>query len=128
MREEVLTQYRIAIKQPMDLLAQLTPLLESIKSLAGTSPASLATIESTSARVILLASGVAPPEEAAAAHALIISAMQLAKNAAQIRREAVAAADMARAWDASSAAAGALMLSAKARTDIQALLRPPQLP
>src|SRR5882672_7241219 len=37
------------------------------------------------------------------------------------------AGDMARAWDASSAAAGALMLGAKARTDIQTLLRPPQL-
>ena len=128
MREPVLTQYRIAIKEPMDLLAQLTPSLESIKSLASTSPASLATIESTSARVIALASAVAPPEEATAAHALIISAMQLAKNAAQIRREAIAAANMARAWDASSAAAGALMLSAKARADIQALLRPPRLP
>ncbi len=37
------------------------------------------------------------------------------------------AADMTRAWDASSAAAGALMLGTKARTDIQALLRLPQL-
>jgi hypothetical protein len=34
---------------------------------------------------------------------------------------------MTRAWDASSAAAGALMLGAKARTDIIAALRPPQL-
>ncbi len=34
---------------------------------------------------------------------------------------------MTRAWDASSAAAGALMLGARARADIQALLRPPQL-
>ena len=34
---------------------------------------------------------------------------------AQIRREAVLAGDMTRAWDASSAAAGALMLGAKAR-------------
>jgi len=34
---------------------------------------------------------------------------------------------MARAWGASSAAAGALMLGAKARTDILAALRLPQL-
>ena len=128
MREPVLTQYRIAIQQPMELLTQMVPSLESIKSLAGTSPAALAAIERTSARVIALASAVAPPEEAASAHALIITAMQLAKNAAEIRREAIAAADMTRAWDASSAAAGALMLSTKARADIQALLRPPQLP
>jgi hypothetical protein len=53
--------------------------------------------------------------------------VQLAGNAAQIRREAALAGDMARAWDASSAAAGALMLGAKARTDILAALRLPQL-
>ncbi len=70
---------------------------------------------------------VAPPEEAAGAHALLLSAVQLAGNAAQIRREAALAGDMSRAWDASSAAAGALMLGAKARTDILSALRPPQL-
>lgn len=42
--------------------------------------------------------------------------------------EATLAGDMTRAWDASSAAAGAIMLGAKARSDIQALLRRPQLP
>ena len=68
-----------------------------------------------------------PPEELAAAHALLMSAVQLANSAASIRREATIAGDMTRAWDASSAAAGALMLGAKARTDIQSLLRLPQL-
>ena len=62
-----------------------------------------------------------------AAHATLVSAAQLASSAAQVRREATLAGDMTRAWDASSAAAGALMLGAKARSDIQALLRLPQL-
>ena len=39
-----------------------------------------------------------------------VSAAQLADSAARIRREAALTGDMARAWDASSAAAGALML------------------
>lgn len=128
MREPVLTAYRTAIQQSFDLLAQITPSLESIKSLAGSSAAALDGIERTSAKIVALATSIAPPEEVAAAHALLISAVQLAKNAAQIRREAAAATDMTRAWDASSAAAGALMLSAKARADIQALVRPPRLP
>jgi hypothetical protein len=128
LREPVLQQYRQSIQQPLTLLAQLTPSLEAIKSLAGSSAASLAAIERTSARVVALASAIVPPEEVAGAHALLISAMHLAKNAASIRREAAMAADMTRAWDASSAAAGALMLSAKARADIQAQLRPPRLP
>jgi hypothetical protein len=128
MRAPELTKYRLAIQTPIDLLAQLTPSLEAIKSLAGSSPASLAALERTSTRIVALATAIVPPEEAAAAHALLISAMQLAKTAAEIRREAAAAADMARAWDASSAAAGALMLSAKAKADILASVRPPQLP
>ena len=37
-----------------------------------------------------------------------MSAVQLAGNAGRIRREATLAEDMTRAWDASSAAAGAL--------------------
>jgi hypothetical protein len=70
---------------------------------------------------------VVPPHELAGAHALFLSAVQLADNAAQIRREAALAGDMTRAWDASSAAAGALMLGAKARADILTALRLPQL-
>ena len=59
-------------------------------------------------------SGIAPPEELAASHALLVSAVQLAgQSPRQIRREAALASDMTRAWDASSAAAGALMLGGK---------------
>jgi hypothetical protein len=41
--------------------------------------------------------------------------------------EATLANDMDRAWNASSAAAGALMLGTRARADILSLLRPPHL-
>jgi len=127
MRAPVLHAYRAAIRTPMDLFAQLVPALEAVRALSGSTPASLATIQQNVARILSLAAGIVPPEEVAAAHALLVSAAQLAGNAAQIRREATLASDMARAWDASSAAAGALMLGAKARTDIRTLLRPPQL-
>ena len=62
-----------------------------------------------------------------AAHSLLVSAVQMADTAARIRREATLAGDVGRAWDASSAAAGALMLGARATTDIRNLSRPPQL-
>jgi len=127
LRSPVLHEYNLAIRAPIDLFAQLKPGLESVKALSGSSPAALSAIERTVAQILELASTIVPPEEVAAAHALLMSAAQLAGNAAQIRREAALAGDMARAWDASSAAAGALMLGAKARTDMQASLRPPQL-
>jgi hypothetical protein len=127
LRLPVLQAYQAAIRLPMDLFAQLTSPLDAIKSLSGSSPLTLATIERTSERIVKLASAVAPPDELTAAHALLISAVQLGRNAAQIRREAALAGDMTRAWDASSAAAGALMLGAKARSDIRSLVSRPQL-
>jgi hypothetical protein len=127
LRAPVLARYRLAIRTPMTLFHQLRPSLEAVKTLSGSTPATLVTMQRSVARILDLAAAIAPPEEMAAAHALLISATQLAGNAAQIRREATLAGDMARAWDASSAAAGALMLGARARTDIQTLLRPPQI-
>jgi hypothetical protein len=127
MRRPVLAEYGVAIGTPLALLAQLDPALEDVKALAGSSPLTLVRMQTTVTRILTLASAIVPPEELAAAHALFISAVQLAGNAAKIRREATLAGDMSRAWDASSAAAGALMLGTKARTDIQSLLHPPQI-
>jgi hypothetical protein len=127
LRAPALRQYRAAIRTPIDLFAQLKGPLESVKALSGSAPSTLTAVQRTVTRILKLASAIAPPDELASAHALLISAVQLAGNAAQIRREATMASNMARAWDASSAAAGALMLGARARLDIQALLKPPQL-
>ena len=127
LRAPELKRYRVAIRTPMDLFARLNAPLEAVKALSGSAPATLNALQRGVARILTLAAAIAPPEELASAHALLISAVQLAGNAAQIRREATLAGDMTRAWDASSAAAGALMLGARARSDIQSLLKPPQL-
>ena len=127
LRAPDLRKYRLAIGTPMDLFSELQVPLESIKSLAGSPPTMLAFIQRRVARILNLVSGIVPPEEMAASHALLVSAVQLAGHSADIRREAVLASDMTRAWDASSAAAGALMLAARARADIQSALRLPQL-
>ena len=127
LRAPVLAQYRLAISGPLDQFRALKSALEDIKSLAGTPPGTLKFIERAIGRLVKAASAIRPPDELVDAHALFISAVNLAQNAASIRRDATLAASLERAWDASSAAAGALMLGAKARTDIQALLRRPQL-
>jgi hypothetical protein len=126
-RAPSLRRYRLAIRAPMDLFTLLKPSLEAVKALSGSAPGTLGAIQRSVSRILNLASAIAPPDELAAAHALLVSAVQLAGTAAQIRREATLASDMTRAWDASSAAAGALMLGARARADIQSLLKPPQL-
>jgi hypothetical protein len=128
LREPTLATYREAISRPLDIFVTLRPALEDIKSLSGSSPEALARLDRLIAWILERSTAITPPEELAAAHALFISAVHLADNAAVIRREATLASSIERAWDASSAAAGALMLGAQARTDIRTLLRPPQAP
>ena len=69
-----------------------------------------------------------PPTELTAVHALLISAAKLAANAVDARRDAVRSGNLAGAWNASSAAAGALMLaSTRPRRHGYALFTFPQL-
>ena len=126
LRASAMRKYRLAMLVPMDLFTQLKPSLEAVKTLSGSKPAALAGIQQSAARILELVSAIVPPDELVPAHALLVTAIQLAANAAEIRREATLAKDLTRAWDASSAAAGALMLGARARSDIQSLARPPQ--
>ena len=127
LRAPELRKYRLEISGSIDLFARLKPALEDIKSLSGSTPLALVTIRIVVSQIVKRVSTIEPPDELKAAHALLVSAAQLADNAALIRREATLAGDIARAWDASSAAAGALMLGARARTDMHAQLRVPQL-
>ncbi len=127
LRAPVFRRYRVAIRTPLSRFAALKKSLEAIKSLAGSPPATLAAVERAVTQIVKQVTTITPPDELQTAHALLISAFHLAANAARIRREATMAADVSRAWDASSAAAGSLMLAARAETDIQTLLRPPQL-
>ena len=119
--------YQASIGTPVRRLDDLKLALEDIKALAGSTPAALGSVQQSASQFLKTMSAIVPPEEFRAAHDLLISAAQLADSAARIRREATVFGNMARAWDASSAAAGALMLTARARTEMQALLRLPQL-
>jgi len=123
-------RYRAAIAAPVDLFqlwARIRPALEDIKTLAGSPPATLALVRRVVSQIGRRAAAIAPPDELRAAHGLLVSAVQMAGSAADIRREATMSASMARAWDASSAAAGALLLASRARSEIQSILRPPPL-
>jgi hypothetical protein len=128
LRAPDLATYRAAISRPLDIFAQLRPALEDIKSLAGSSPSTLERLDRLVAWILKRASEISPPDELTGAHAVFVSAVHMAENAAIIRREATLASSVERAWDASSAAAGALMLGTRARSDMRAVFRPPQLP
>jgi hypothetical protein len=127
LRLPVFQDYQALVRGPMHRLKRMNQALEDIKALAGSPPGTLSNTIQAAMEVVATVSTIAPPKEFESAHAMLLSAAQLASNAAQIRREAALTGDMQRAWDASSAAAGALMLSERARTEILNLLYPPQL-
>jgi hypothetical protein len=127
MRVADFRRYHASVSAPMKRLDELKPALEDIKALAGSGPWALASIQRVSAQVLKAVSAVPAPEEFQGAHALLMSAAQMADSAAKIRREAALTGSMARAWDASAAAAGAMMLGERAQTEIQDMLRLPQL-
>jgi hypothetical protein len=127
-REAELREYEALLSTPIARLDRLALALEGIRSMTGSGPATLSTVERTAVQVFEVVSPLVPPEELRAAHTLLVSAAQLATSAARIRREAALSGSMARAWDASSAAAGALMLAARARDEIARALTVPQLP
>lgn len=127
LRLPVLAEYGAAIKSPMSLFAQLRPALEAIKALSGSSPAALNGLEQSTGQISGALWAIVPPEELASGHALLESAVQMAATATATRKQAALTNNMDLAWNASSAAAGALMLFTRARTDILAQLKPPQL-
>jgi hypothetical protein len=127
LRAPVLRDYQVSMSLPLAQFAAIRTSLEDLKSLAGASPLMLASVENSAALILRKSAAIVPPDELKSAHALLVSAAQLAQNAVAIQREAVLAGSIARAWDASSAAAGALMLGTQARRDIEAVLRPPVL-
>ncbi len=128
LRVQALREYEMAISTPLRILQSLDEPLKDIKELAGSSQAALTMMHRQVRSVTLLLATVAPPEQCRSAHSMLASAAQLADNAAEIRREAALSGNVTRAWDASAAAAGALMLVSRAKAEIQALLRPPALP
>ena len=127
MRVPELRRYRVSILTSLNRFALLKPSLENIKALSGSSPFALANIERTNVAIRKNLGTATPPDELAQTHSLLASAVELADAAAKIRREAVLTNSMTRAWDASAAAAGSLMLVARARDELNAALQLPQL-
>ncbi len=67
-------------------------------------------------------------EELRGTHDLVVGAWRFAENAVKQRSDAIASGNLGRAWEASSAAAGALMMLSRAQESVRELLEPPKLP
>jgi hypothetical protein len=119
--------YQRSVRAPLGELTLMRRGLDDIKRLAGPTSTVLAQLTTRAAAAIRGLGAVVPPSDLASIHGLIVSAAQLAAQAVAARQDAVASGAMDRAWQASSAAAGALMLLDRALKDLQSALVPPVL-
>jgi hypothetical protein len=118
-------RYRRAMDGAFKTFNGTVSALEQVKAMRGPTPAAIAPLSKRLARSAKSVAKVRPPEELAPGHALIKSAWELADNALRLRVEAVAQNNVDVAQRASSAAAGALMLYQRARTDQQVAMEKP---
>jgi hypothetical protein len=127
LRQPDFRAYTRQMTTPLARFDRLKALLDDIKTLVGSSPFALSAIQRGAAQATRGLSAIVPPEEFRSVHALFLSAAHLADTAAKTRMEATLTGDLRRAWDASSAAAGALMLEAQARSELRSLSQGPKL-
>jgi hypothetical protein len=120
--------YSRFVKSPLAQLDLMRPGLQDIKTLAGPEAVSLGRLTARATQAARELRGVIPPPDLAPIHALLQSACQMANAAVETRFKAVASGDMATAWNASSAAAGSLLLLARARDELERYLVPPRQP
>ena len=124
-RSDSYRDYRAAIAPALAEFRTATGLLESIRQLAGPEPRLLPRLEQRLIMARLQLAAITPPPDLQGVHALFTSTFQMAKRAASSRRNAISSGEMSLAWEASSAAAGALLLFQNAGEELDRLTTPP---
>jgi hypothetical protein len=123
-RVSVLKTYRQAIQYSVQALRDSRKWLLEIREREGPSPLMLPRMEQRLVMARQMLDGISPPAELDAAHGLFRAAFQMASRAASARRNAVSSNSTPLAWDAASAAAGALMLLDRASEELDRLTSP----
>ena len=122
-RVHIFRDYHRAIAEPRERLAGFRRRLERIRARKESSTRNLQRIEIEATMALQELARVAPPPEMQSAHGLYQAALQMTRNAASIRRKALSSKDNTTlAWDASSAAAGALLLAERAAGEVNRLI------
>lgn len=128
-RRGLYNEYQRSAGSQMRQLAKLQRPLEAIRRLDGPSPSTLQSLrrrlDGGADRLERIGLGV--PADLREAHGLLVSAWRFAEKAVSARSDAVSSGNLATAWEASSAAAGALLMLSRAQHDLSALVEPPKL-
>lgn len=127
LRRALYREYNRVVESPLLQLVKAQPALDAIKRLDGPELETLATLQARLAGGAERLQRTNVPLDLRPAHDLLIGAWQFAERALKARHEAISLGNLNTAWEASSAAAGALMMLSRAQSEIRALLEPPQL-
>jgi hypothetical protein len=124
-RLNILRAYQKTVESPMKRFRESIPGLQEIRALAGPSARTLAGLSERSSKGLDQLRRVKPAAELQIVHGMLTSAYQMAGQAIAARQNAIRTASMDIAWQASSAAAGALMMFERANEELQRLSAPP---
>ncbi|MCX6553192.1 MAG: hypothetical protein NTY02_19685, partial [Acidobacteria bacterium] len=127
-RVETYGDYRGKVDSSVKRLAEVTPDIEAVRALAGPDPRRLPKLEDRITTIAVALLPLSPPSELREAHDALRTSLDLMRDAARLRRQAFSSGSMETAYNASAAAAGALMLLQNATTRIDDYFRRPFQP
>ena len=127
LRQSAYREYQKSVGSSLLLLVKNQNSLEAIRTLEGPPPARLLALRQQLSGGAARLERLRTPEYLQSTHELLVGAWRFAENATRARYEAIEKANAAAAWEASSAAAGALMMLGRAQAEIRSLLEPPRL-
>ena len=125
LRTALLRTYWQDIRDGMDRLLGVRAWLTDVRQLAGPSLGALRRLAYDAEYAGHQLARVQPPAEVASAHSTLAIASKMAVRAAKSRLDAIRSGDMNTAWEASSAAAGSLMLLDQSVQELRRITREP---
>ncbi len=125
LRSALLRSYWGDVRQGLDRLLGVRQWLTDVRQLAGPSPDALRRLAYDAELAGHELAKVAAPSEVASAHSALSAACRMAVRAAKGRLDALRSGSMNAAWEASSAAAGSLLLLDQAIEDLRRITREP---
>jgi hypothetical protein len=128
LRVDVLRQYWREVRTGLDRLIGVREWLTAVRHLDGPSPGALRQLSQHVTAAQRELGAVRAPAEVAAAHSTLLAAAGMAVRASATRFDAVRSGSMDTAWQAASAAAGALMLLDQSTLELRRITRSSQPP
>ena len=127
LRQALYRDYQRTVGSQLLSLVKAQPQLEAIRRLDGPPLGMLQSLRSRLSGGAERLERIEVSEDLRSTHSMLVGAWRFAEKAANGRADAVSSGNVARAWEASSAAAGALMFLSQAQRGIQDLLELPRL-